>query len=259
MFKPIFYAGSVSLAGAESDLWSVLGGNKKIPQALLNASGANFHNVEVGAVLLNMDGRFSLHLKESDIDLPAYDAVIVATPLTQDVASLRFENFSRQFHFPGRFHQTVCTMVQGEINYKTFKFTDKSSVIDEIFTTNRKVFFNSIARNYPVDVDDGVSVAPPVWKVFSNELLSSKELETLFSTVNETHVINWKAYPEYDGTVTTGNFTLHPGLYYINAIEFAASAMEMGVIGARNVAMLTASHLGIDVQDRRDTNFHLEL
>lgn len=60
----------------------------------------------------------------------------------------------------------------------------------------------------------------------------------MYSTVNETHVVNWKAYPEYAGTVTRGNFV--------------SSAMAIGVIGARNVAMIV-SHLGIDVQDRKDT------
>lgn len=239
-------------------MWSVHGGNKKIPQALLNASGASFHDAEVEAVHLNTDGRFSLTLKESE-DMPSYDAVILATPLTKDTTMLGFENFPRQLHFPGRYHQTVCTMIQGDINYETFKFTDKSSVIDEIFTTNRTLFFNSLSRNYPVDVDDGVDGMPLVWKVFSNDPLSHEELNTLFSTINETHVIDWKAYPEYDGTYSSGNFTLHPGLYHTNTLEFAASAMEMGVIGARNVAMLAASHLGVDIQDRKTRNFHVEL
>jgi prenylcysteine oxidase/farnesylcysteine lyase len=34
------------------------------------------------------------------------------------------------------------------------------------------------------------------------------------------------------------NFKLHDALYYVNAIEWAASAMEMSAIGGRNVAIL---------------------
>lgn len=192
-------------------------------------------------------------------EIPPYDAVILAMPLTQDMSTLKFDHFPKHFHIPGRFHTTVCTMVQGEVNYKTFQFSDKNSVIDEIFSTNRTLFFNSLARNYPVDVDDGVEGLPPVWKVFSNQLLSKEELDLLFSEINETHVINWKAYPEYDGSISTGNFTLYPGLFNINMIEFAASAMEMGVIGAKNAALLAASHLGIDVQGHQAKTFHLEL
>ncbi|KAK4020758.1 prenylcysteine oxidase [Daphnia magna] len=252
------FVGSVSLAGAETGLWSLRGGNKKIPQALLNTSRANFYYEEVEAIHLNTDGRFSLRFKQND-EMPSYDAVILATPVTNDTSSFGFENFPRQFHFPGRYHQTICTMVQGEVNHETFGFADASSVIDDIFTTNRTLFFNSLARNYPVDMDDGGGDAPSVWKVFSNEPLTKEELNILFSSINETYVIHWKAYPEYDGTISTGNFTLYPGLYHINAIEFAASAMEMSVIGARNVALLAASHLGVDIQDRRAQSFHIEL
>ena len=114
-------------------------------------------------------------------------------------------------------------------------------------------------RNYPVDIDDGTEGLLPVWKVFSNDPLSAEELGLLFSTINETHVIKWKAYPEYTRHNSVGNFTLHSGLYHINAIEFAASAIEMGIIGARNVALLTASHLGVDVQGHQDQIFHTEL
>ena len=37
-------------------------------------------------------------------------------------------------------------------------------------------------------------------------------------------------------------FILADGLYYISSIEVAASAMEMSVIGARNVALLAYNH-----------------
>jgi len=34
------------------------------------------------------------------------------------------------------------------------------------------------------------------------------------------------------------NFKLHDALYYVNAIEWVASAMEMSAVGGRNVAIL---------------------
>lgn len=230
-----------------------------MPEALLNASRARLHEAEVAGIRVREDGKFVLRLKDDVNSAPEYDAVILATPLTADTTKIEFEGFPRRMHFLGHFHQTVCTMVQGEINYSAFKFSGPDSVIDDIFTTNRSLFFSSIARNYPVDIDDGTQGLPPVWKVFSNELLADEEMRTLFSEINEKHVIPWKAYPAYDGTEPIGNFTLHPGLYHINAIEFAASAMEMQVIGARNVALLAASHFGIDTQDHRTQSYHVEL
>lgn len=153
------HLGSVSLAGAESGLWSVHGGNKKVPQNLLNASGAHLITEEVEAIQLTLDGRFNLRLKDNEKDdSPIYDSVILATPLTSDTSTIKFEKFPQPFKFRGRFHRTVCTMVSGEINYKTFGFTDRNSVMDEIFTTNSTLFFNSIGRNYPVDVGMLISI-----------------------------------------------------------------------------------------------------
>lgn len=48
----------------------------------------------------------------------------------------------------------------------------------------------------------------------------------------------WKAYPEYSTDMHLHNFKLHDALYHVNAIEWAASAMEMSAVGGRNVAIL---------------------
>ena len=252
--------GSVSLAGSESGLWSVCGGNKQIPISLLKASGANFYPIQVDSIQLTRTDKFELYLKDVN-DIPTYDAVIIATPLTKDTSSLRFVDFPTQFTFPGRYHQIITTMVQGQLNYKTFQFKDEASALDEILTINSSVFFNSLSKNYPVDMDDDddVKEMPSVWKVFSNDPLTKEQLGSLFLSMNEIHEIHWKAYPNYENASQPhGNFTLHPGLYHINTIEWAASAMEMAVIGARNVALLTASHFGIDIQDPTNI-FHDEL
>ena len=50
--------------------------------------------------------------------------------------------------------------------------------------------------------------------------------------------IFFSAYPSYSTNQTSEftDFMLEENLYHINAIEWAASAMEMSVIGAKNVA-----------------------
>ena len=55
-------------------------------------------------------------------------------------------------------------------------------------------------------------------------------------------MLSWLAYPHYSTNQTLGEFELVPGLYHLNAIEWAASAMEMSVIGAKNVALLAYKH-----------------
>lgn len=257
------FVGSVSLAGAESNLWSIQGGNKKVPIALLNASGAHFHQNQVETISLTSDNKFALYTKEAKNAPVIYDAVIVATPLSLNTSPLlQFTNFPTRFHFPGSFHRIVCTLIHGEVNYDTFGLIDEASIVDEIFTTNTSLFFNSLSRNYPVDLDDGTEDLPSVWKVFSNEPLNPEQLDSLFHVVHEMKVVDWKAYPEYEGMaiIAGENFTLYPGLSYINTIEWAASAMEMSVIGARNVALLTANFLGVTVHDSTvKGNSHIEL
>ena len=39
-----------------------------------------------------------------------------------------------------------------------------------------------------------------------------------------------------------GSFELHPGLYHVNAVELAASAMEMSALAGWNVANLAADY-----------------
>lgn len=51
------------------------------------------------------------------------------------------------------------------------------------------------------------------------------------------------AYPHYEWERSPdGPLQLLPGLVHTNAIEWAASAMEMSAISAKNAALLLSSH-----------------
>jgi prenylcysteine oxidase/farnesylcysteine lyase len=52
-------------------------------------------------------------------------------------------------------------------------------------------------------------------------------------------VTGWLAYPHYQAERRNDKFVLHKNLFHINAIEWAASAMEMSIIGAKNVGLLS--------------------
>lgn len=56
--------------------------------------------------------------------------------------------------------------------------------------------------------------------------------------VDEVQVLRWKAYPRYSTAERYDKFKLDDGLYHVNAMEWAASAMEMSVISGRNAAIL---------------------
>ena len=84
---------------------------------------------------------------------------------------------------------------------------------------------------------------PPVFKLFSRREFSSAELGDMFTNITFTHTIPWLAYPSYSLNDDFSLFELMPGLYYQNRIEWAASAMEMSVIAARNVANLASKYI----------------
>ena len=84
---------------------------------------------------------------------------------------------------------------------------------------------------------------PPVFKLFSKREFTETELAVMFSNITFTHSVPWLAYPSYTLDDDFSLFELMPGLYYQNRIEWAASAMEMSVIAARNVANLASAYI----------------
>lgn len=242
MFYNKSITGSVSVAGGSGGLWAVQGGNAQVPQRLFEISKATLIKRAVTSVTRQASGLLKIDVKERS-DIPAvdrnytYDIIIVAAPQTEDMKHLiSFQGFQNSFEFPGRYHRTVCTMVNGVL--KDSYFPNKSPIIDEILTTEDHIFFNSIGRISPVDNTTEKIGSSGVWKIFTKKLLTDAELASIFTEVKETYVKDWLAYPHYDHQPRNDAFLLDTGLYHINAIEWAASAMEMSVIGARNVALL---------------------
>lgn len=54
---------------------------------------------------------------------------------------------------------------------------------------------------------------------------------------------NWNAYPKFAPPEDFARFELAKGIFYNNALENAASAMEMSAIAAKNSALLVHRHL----------------
>ena len=165
-----------------------------------------------------------------------YSSVIIATPLTEN--QIKFYDFSINLaeNAPKRqYHRTVSTLVAGALNKK---FRGK-----EVLSINKSNFFTSIGRVYPTD--GSTDEKTPVYKVFSPTPLTTEQLGIIFDETKVVKVNDWYAYPEYDSISTTlPSFILYPGVYHLNAIEWAASAIEMSLIGGRNVAILAYNHLG---------------
>jgi prenylcysteine oxidase/farnesylcysteine lyase len=168
-----------------------------------------------------------------------YDIVIIATPLTEDTqANIQFTNFPKKFTFPGVYHTTICTVVQGKLNVSYFGFESEKDAVDEILTVRQDFPFSSIGRLNPVDYKSKEGVFD-VWKIFSHKPLTKEQLNNLFLEIKNVNVIDWLAYPHYHAKQRNDEFILYKHLFHSNAIEWAASAMEMSVTGAKNVALLS--------------------
>lgn len=272
------FVGAVSLAGADNGLWAVDGGNKRVCTGLLYSSKAELISGRVTAITLkprpSKSGTVTSFYEVNYVGKsgPAhslYDLVIVATPLHQGLSDISFSGFSPPVpsHFPGRYHQTVTTLVLGILNISNFNSDRKPNefFVDHIFTTdNEELGIASVSAIDPVQIP--LAYSPPlsgqnkVWKVFSPQPLSEEQLNVLFVSREQVLEKRWLAYPLYRAPGRRAPpFVLHHNLYYLSAIEWAASSMEMSAISARNVALLARHrwHRHTDKVDQEDLHSRL--
>ena len=138
-------------------------------------------------------------------------------------------------------HDAKWQFKRADINMTHFNINDKEHAPTDIFTTETPVnLFSSIGKQYNVMGED---VKPNIYKVFSRTPLDDSTLKKLFQLHPKHHKsITWLAYPHYSPPENFSPFVLDDGVFYVNAIERAASAMEMSAIGGRNAALLTKKY-----------------
>ncbi|XP_066495720.1 prenylcysteine oxidase 1-like [Tiliqua scincoides] len=250
------FVGVISLLGVDPGLWSVEGGNKLVCSGLLSASKAQLIS---GSVLsleekTRQKGRSGDPVKQYDVTYHSksglttelYDIVLIATPLQPEIAHIAFHNFSPPIQeFSRHYHQTVTTLVHGHINATFFGYRDPSQFEpSSIFTMeNPKLFINGIIIVFPVKKSARKPpLGPPVWRVFSHNSLTKEQLNLLFSSYDFIEEKNWLAYPKYNSQESVPPIILHDQMYYLNGIEWLASAMEMSAIAAKNAVLLAHHH-----------------
>ena len=91
-----------------------------------------------------------------------------------------------------------------------------------------------------------LSNSGPLYKIFSRHYLTDDILSRLFIRYNKGTVQRreWAAYPVLTPNSDFAPFELSPGLYYVNSIETAASALEMSAIAAKNVVNMMVGRFG---------------
>uniref|UniRef100_A0A4X1WAX3 Prenylcysteine oxidase 1 n=1 Tax=Sus scrofa TaxID=9823 RepID=A0A4X1WAX3_PIG len=173
-----------------------------------------------------------------------YDIVLVATPLNQKMSNITFLNFDPPIE---EFHQyyepLVTTLIKGQLNSTVFS----SRALDEfdlgtiLTTDNPDLFINSIGLVSSVEENNNPQPKVErahVWKVFSAGPLTKEQILKLFVSYDYAVKQSWLAYPHYTPPEKCPSIILHDQLYYLNGIEFAASAMEMSAVAGYNAALL---------------------
>ncbi|KAF0718633.1 Aste57867_1568 [Aphanomyces stellatus] len=237
-------AGAVGLAGSGKDLRAVVGGNPQVPRLLLRHAGASvYFNTTVHAIEAAANGQWHVDTSTTDASrVHTCDAVVVATPLELTTIDVPVSVPRRPFQ------TTHTTFVTGSLNATRFA-ARAGNVPGTILTTESlRVPFSAIGLQ--ADAGD----APPLYKVFSRTPWTDAAVAAWFVDGTAIRRYPWRAYPTYTPPETFAKFELADGLYYVNAIESAASAMEMSAVGGRNVALLVHKYLQtLDGKDgRRD-------
>ena len=82
-----------------------------------------------------------------------------------------------------------------------------------------------------------------LFKLFSTDPLQAEALNDIFSQHTVVASFPWYAYPEFRPPEQYAPFRLADGLIYSNAMENAASCMEISAVAAMNSALLVQKHL----------------
>ncbi|XP_049595025.1 prenylcysteine oxidase 1 [Syngnathus scovelli] len=250
-------AGAVSLSGADSGHWAVDGGNKRVCSGLLYHSKSELIRANVTNILFKVRpsktgpsvGFYEVnYVGDTGAGHSMYDIVVIATPLHQGKSDISFSGLSPPVlsHFPGIYHRVFSILVHGVLNTSYLGVTRPPSefTVSEVLTADsRDNIMYSLTSIDPVHIPAGYSRPPAshnkVWKVFSSRELDQEDLQRLFLSWDSVSQTPWLAYPTYRSPQRqTPPFILHSRLYYLSAVEWAASSMEMSAISARNVVLL---------------------
>lgn len=244
------FAGVVGLAGSGDKLRVIRGGNVQLVEKCLQHSQSHVRlNTRVNKIVKKTH-QYELQLAK---EVQGCDAVIIATPL--EVAHLDIPDIVPSGNVaPNRvFQLTQTTFVQGQLRPEIFRARTTTTLLPDIVLTteNQTVFFSSIGRIHRNES----AVNTGLYKIFSRKKITPKELDELFITSEIVRVFPWRAYPKFRPPEQFSNFELHQGLIYVNAIENAASAMEMSALGARNAALLLKKYFQWTYQSSAVMNF----
>lgn len=239
------FAGFVNLIGVNYKPLSIVGGNnvviKKLVENLkitkkshfnlfLNQTVTELNKTSTGYILTTVEGT-----KE-------YDVVIIACPITKTQIKLTgLEHFEGKNNEPVNLQRTHVTVVSGKLSNKFFGTEGELPTL--FLITNKLACFNITDI---IVTDDGHVKIQSDGNL--SEVIKHQGLFEPGYKILKEHQWDF-AYPKLIPFKSENNlpkFKLQDGLYYINAIEVAASCMELSLISSRNIVnMVELEYLNV--------------
>ncbi|XP_004349869.2 hypothetical protein CAOG_01349 [Capsaspora owczarzaki ATCC 30864] len=217
----------------------------------------------VRAISSRPNGRYSVTYERGGHTVQStFDAVVIATPL--EATNITFEAIDLPPSTSQRrpYQRTFVTIVHGEVNPAYFGLETPRQLPATVITTEpqsnapvapaepnsisgvttSQLPFTSFSLLHRRDnvTSDGTRFEG-VYKFFSPVELSAAQIAPVFRVVRDVFRKNFAAYPILSPTPSETPFPsirVQKGLYYLNAIESAASAMEMEALSARSIAKM---------------------
>ncbi|XP_069774020.1 prenylcysteine oxidase 1-like [Narcine bancroftii] len=241
------FVGMTSLSETESDLWTVEEGNQMVCSGLLYSAKVSLIKGKVTSIEAKkrprQDGEVVTsyevnYLAGPDTGYGMYDIVVVATPLHRGDPEIHFHAFSQPIDVVrGQYQQKVVTLVEGHLNTSFFNYHGAEPFRPTTVATTIHSGNFILGASVSVPIVRGEAPAR-VWRVLSPEPLGEEGLRHLFRSHTAMHQAQWFAHPRYSPDDRVPPFVLHDHLYHLNAIEWAASTVEMMAIAAKNGALL---------------------
>ena len=252
------FVGLVSIAGTVGDLWSVKYGNKSVPCKLLEQSGAQLlistHVKSIGKSASQPSTKnlivYQTH-EGQEISDDTFDYVIIALPIYNQVIG---DQFAIDFDLRNDFNelkmqQTNTYFISGTV--KLFPDLPANKRI-ELHSVEPGLPYRTICVQLPCDYNEKKDArlyldgGPKFYKIFSDQHLNTAELAKIFEPGFELiQEMPWLAYPKYDAKLKTMPDIIldaeeRERVYYLNAMEWTSSCMEISCVSARNVSLLIA-------------------
>eukprot|EP01070_Trichotokara_eunicae_P011580 Trichotokara_eunicae@DN759_c0_g1_i1.p1 len=257
------FAGSVSLAGGSiaGHLYSVMGGNRQIAEGLIRKYADQvFLEHEIVSMSQTSSGGWNLeHINwaaGNETETVSFDKVAFASPIFQGldvavVAGLPVDRLPKL-----KAHTTHVTYVESDgLSSKAFKapvapVKVRSPTPHDWEAWGEVAYMPALVLTYGSDEIPFSSVGyvgtnsngKAVYKVFSNSVLKEDVVEKYFCNENRVQRFSWRAYPELAPLNDDIPFEIAPGVFYVNALEFAASTIETAFVSARNAVRLMVNN-----------------